>query len=263
MKKILLGLIASAALVACNNSATGSAASVTPDQIKADLVKQVPGLEKVDQVNKTDISGLYEVVVGRKIFYVSTDGKYALFGNLVDLSTKQSITEKRTQELSKVDFSKLPLDLAIKQVNGDGSRKIAVFTDPDCQYCKMFEKQVVPNLKDVTVYSFIFPLPIHPNAANDAKKIWCSKDRATTWANWMQKDTPLPTDMSCDTSALDKVMAIGKDVVGVEGTPTIIFEDGELMPGMLPADQLNAKLDQLSGKAPAVSASAPVASAAN
>ena len=157
----------------------------------------------------------------------------------------------------------MPLDLAIKQVNGDGSRKIAVFTDPDCQYCKMFEKQVVPNLKDVTVYSFIFPLPIHPNAANDAKKIWCSKDRATTWANWMQKDTPLPTDMSCDTSALDKVMAIGKDVVGVEGTPTIIFEDGELMPGMLPADQLNAKLDQLSGKAPAVSASAPVASAAN
>jgi thiol:disulfide interchange protein DsbC len=261
MKKILLGLIASAALVACNNNGS-SAAAVSPDQIKADLVKQVPGLEKVDQVNPTQISGLYEVVVGRKIFYVSTDGKYALFGNLVDLSTKQSVTEKRTQELSKVDFSKLPLDLAIKQVNGDGSRKIAVFTDPDCPYCKMFEKQVVPQLKDVTIYSFMFPLPIHPNAADDAKKIWCSKDRATTWANWMQKDTPLPTDMSCDTSALEKVMQVGKDVVGVEGTPTIIFDDGELMPGMLPAEQLNAKLDQLSGKAPAANASAPVVASA-
>ncbi len=262
MKKILIGLLMSAALVACNNNAASSGATATPDQIKADLVKQVPGLEKVDQVNPTQISGLYEVVVGRKIFYVSTDGKLAIFGNLVDLSTKQSITEKRTQELSKVDFSKLPLDLAIKQVNGDGSRKIAVFTDPDCPYCKMFEKQIVPTLKDVTVYSFMFPLPIHPNAASDAKKIWCAKDRAAVWAGWMQKDTPLPTDVSCDTSGLDKVMDIGKNVVQVEGTPTIILEDGELIPGMLPADQLNAKLDQLSGRAPAIDASAPAASAA-
>ena len=92
MKKILIGLMISAALVACNKST--DSATVTPDQIKADLVKQVPGLTQVDQVNPTKISGLYEVVVGRKIFYVSTDGKYAVFGNMVDLGSKQSITEK-------------------------------------------------------------------------------------------------------------------------------------------------------------------------
>lgn len=256
MKKLLLGLMASVALVACNNS-TNSAA-VSTDKIKADLVKQVPGLTQVDQVNPTKVSGLYEVVVGRKIFYVSTDGKYAVFGNMVDLGTKQSVTEQRMQEIAKVDFSKLPLDLAIKQVIGDGSRKIAVFTDPDCPYCKMFEKQVVPQLNNVTVYSFLFPLPIHPNAASDAKKIWCSKDRSATWAAWMQKDTALPSDTSCDTSDLDKVMKIGTELVQVDGTPTIVFENGQIVPGMLPPDQLNAKLDQISGK---VTASSPVASA--
>ena len=260
MKKLLLGLMVSVALVACNNTSnSASGANVTPDQIKADLVKQVPGLTKVDQVNPTKISGLYEVVVGRKIFYVSTDGKLAVFGNIVDLATKQSITEQRMQDLAKVDFSKLPLDLAIKQVIGDGSRKIAVFTDPDCPYCKMFEKQVVPQLNNVTVYSFLFPLPIHPNAATHAKQIWCSKDRVATWAAWMQKDTALPTNTSCDTSDLDKVMKVGTDVVQVDGTPTIVLENGQILPGMLPADQLNAKLDEISGKAPA--ASAPVSAA--
>ena len=254
MKKLLLGLMVSVALVACNNSAT---TTVTPDQMKANLVKQIPGLTAVDQVNPTKISGLYEVVVGRKIFYVSTDGKFAMFGNLVDLATKQSITEQRMQDLSKVDFSKLPLDSAIKQVIGDGSRKIAVFTDPDCPYCKMFEKQVVPQLTNVTVYSFLFPLPIHPNAATDSKKIWCSKDRLATWSAWMQKDTALPTDTSCDTSALDQVMKVGSEVVQVDGTPTIVLSNGQILPGMVPADQLNAKMDEAEGKVPA---SAPVAS---
>lgn len=250
-----------AGLAACNNNSAGSN-SVSPDKIKADLVKQVPGLTEVDQVNPTKISGLYEVVVGRKIFYVSTDGKFAVFGNIVDLATKQSVTEQRMQDLAKVDFSKLPLDLAIKQVNGDGSRKIAVFTDPDCPYCKMFEKQVVPQLQNVTVYSFMFPLPIHPNAATHAKQIWCSKDRAATWAAWMQKDTALPTNTSCDTSGLDKVMKVGTEVVQVDGTPTIVLSTGQILPGMVPADQLNAKLDEISGKAPAAAASAPSASAA-
>ena len=261
MKKILIGLMISAALVACNKS-TDSATTVTPDQIKANLVKQVPGLTQVDQVNPTKISGLYEVVVGRKIFYVSTDGKYAVFGNMVDLGSKQSITEQRMQEIAKVDFSKLPLDLAIKQVIGDGSRKIAVFTDPDCPYCKMFEKQVVPQLKDVTIYTYLFPLPIHPNAAAHAKQIWCSKDRLATWSAFMQKDTPLPTDVSCDTTGLDKVMKLGTDVVQVDGTPTMVLENGTIIPGMLPADQLNAKLDEISGKAPAASTPVSAASAA-
>ena len=252
VKKIILGLIIASTLAACHNSSS----SMTNDQLKANLVKQVPGLTTVDQINPSKISGLNEVVVGRKIFYVSTDGKYAVFGNVVDLATKQSLTEQRMQQLAKIDFAKLPLDLAIKQVIGDGSRKVAVFTDPDCPYCKMFEKQVVPQLHNVTVYSFLFPLPIHPNAASDSKKIWCSKDRTATFAAWMQNNTALPTNTSCDTSDLDRVMKIGTELVQVDGTPTLIFQNGQTIPGMLPADQLNAKLDEVSGTAPAASSPA-------
>lgn len=258
MKKIVISLLAGLTLVACNGS---SSASVSPDKLKANLVKQIPGLPKIDQISPTKINGLYEVVVGRKLFYVSTDGKYAIFGNMVDLNTQQNLTEKRTEELSQIDFNKLPLDLAIKQVIGDGSRKIAVFTDPDCPYCKMFEKQVVNKLNNVTVYSFLFPLPSHPNAADHAKQIWCSKDRTAVWTAWMQKDVALPTDKSCDTSALDQVKKIGTDLVQLEATPTIILENGDILLGGYGADQLNPKLDAIS-KGSKPDASNPAASTA-
>jgi thiol:disulfide interchange protein DsbC len=261
MKKIFCALMATTLLSSCDLN-KGSSAKVTPEQLKSTLIKQVPGLSKVDQVNSTQINGLYEVVVGRKIFYVSTDGKFAVFGNIVDLAAKQSVTEQRMQDLAKVDFAQLPLDLAIKQVIGDGSRKLAVFTDPDCPYCKMFEKKVVSQLKNVTVYSFMFPLPIHPNAQMHAKQIWCSKDRGATWAAWMQKDTALPNYSSCDTSGLDKVVKVGTDLVQVDGTPTLILENGQIIPGMLPAEQLNAKLDGLAATATTSNSSAATASAA-
>ncbi|MEN9945794.1 MAG: hypothetical protein RLZZ293_180 [Pseudomonadota bacterium] len=241
MKKLLVGLLATLTLVACNDS-SAKTNNLTPEQIKTVLATKMPNLPKIDQVNSTKINDLYEVVIGRQIFYVSKDGKYALLGNLVDLATQKSITEQRVQDLSKMDFSKLPLDLAIKQVIGNGSHKIAVFTDPDCPYCKKFEQDVVPNLKDVTVYSFLFPLPIHPNAELHAKQIWCSKDRTKTWTDWMVKNTPLPTDTSCNTSDLDKVKQIGASEVQVDGTPTIILENGQIIPGLVSPDVLNAKL---------------------
>lgn len=247
MKKLLLALIATTVLFGCNANASGSTEK-TPDQIKAELLKTIPGLTKIDSINKSQVSGIDEVVVGRKIFYVTTDGKYMFFGNLIDVATKKSLTEQRTQELSKIDWKQLPLDLAIKNVIGNGTRKIAVFSDPDCPYCQMFEKQVVSQLKDATVYTFLFPLPIHPNAKSDATKIWCSKDILVTWTAWMRDKKALPTNTSCDTSGLDKIYKVATDVVGVEGTPTIILSNGQILPGMLPADQLEAQMDAAAKK---------------
>ena len=253
-KKLLFALVTTAALYGCSQG--GSSGGKTPDQIKAELPKEIPGLTKVDAVNKSPVAGIYEVVVGRKIFYVTNDGKYLFFGNIIDPTTKKSLTEQRTQELSKVDWKNLPLDLAIKEVNGTGKRKIVVFSDPECPYCQMFEKQVASQLPDTTIYTFLFPLPMHPNAKPDSIKIWCSKDRSKAWTGWMRNKTPLPTDSSCDTSGLDKIYKIGTDVVQVEGTPTIILENGQILPGMLPTDQLIAQMDQAAGIAPAKDASA-------
>ena len=247
MKKILIALLAAASLVACNSNSANSGEK-TPEQIKVELLKTIPGLTKIDGINKSQVNGIDEVIVGRKVFYVTTDGKYMFFGNLIEVATKKSLTEQRTQELSKVNWAQLPLDLAIKNVIGTGKRQIAVFSDPDCPYCQMFERQVVSQLKDTTVYTFLFPLSIHPNAKSDATKIWCSKDRLATWTAWMRDKKALPTNTGCDVSGLDKIYKVATETVQVEGTPTIILSNGNILPGMLPADQLEAQMDAATKK---------------
>ena len=245
MKKLLVLLMLGAALTACSQSQSGG--TKTPDQIKADLVKEIPGISKVDAVNKSPVDGVYEVVVGRKVFYVTANGKYLFFGNLIDPVNKKNLTDERTQQLSKIDPKQLPLDLAIKEVNGNGKRVLYVFSDPECPYCQMFEKQVAPQLADTTIYTFLFPLAMHPKAKPDSQKIWCSKDRSKAWVDWMRNKIAIPSDGSCDTSALDKVYKIGTDLVQVEGTPTLILSNGQILPGAMAAQDLIAQMDQAAG----------------
>lgn len=242
---VLSGAVILVGLVSCNKNSDIK----SPEQLKSELVKEIPGIGKIDAVNSSPISGIYEVVVGRKIFYASNDGKYLMFGNLIDPVSKKNITEERTIELGRIDWNKLPLDLAIKEVNGTGERKVAVFSDPDCPYCQMFEKQVVPSLTNTTVYVFLFPLPMHHNARADSEAIWCSKDRAATWIDWMRNKTPLSLigGKGCDTTPLDKVYKVGTDLVQVEGTPTLVLSNGQIIPGAMPADQLIQRMDEARG----------------
>lgn len=246
---VLIILASSMLMFGCNNNGNGGGAAKSTEQLKSELAKEIPGVPKIDEVNKSPINGIYEVVVGRKVFYVTADGKYLIFGNIVDPVSKKSLTEDRTQQLSKIDWNKLPLDLAIKEVNGTGERKLAVFSDPECPYCQMFERQVAPLLTNTTIYTFLFPLPMHQKAKPDAEAIWCSKDRTSVWTNWMRSKMPIPAGKKCDTSGLDKIYAVGTDVVQVEGTPTIILSNGQILPGMLPADQLISQMDQADGVA--------------
>lgn len=254
MKNLLLAIGLSTMLFACSktsvNIASTTMSSKSTEEMKAILVKEVPGLTKIDEVNTTPVSGIYEVVVGRKVFYSTADGKYLFFGNLVDAVKQQSLTDDKVQELSKIDPKLLPIDLALKEVNGSGKRVLYVFSDPECPYCHMFEKQTVPFLKDTTVYTFLYPLPMHKEARPDSEKIWCSKDRLTVWHNWMRNKVALPTDVSCDKSGLDKIYKIGTDLVQVNGTPTLILSNGQVIPGALPADQLLEAMDKAEGKMP-------------
>jgi thiol:disulfide interchange protein DsbC len=209
------------------------------DDIAKNLKIYLPDLV-VDQINATVIPNVYEVVSGHKIFYIDSTGRYLLLGNLVDLSNKQSITEDRVNSISKVKFSSLPLNLALKQVIGNGDRKIAVFTDPDCPFCQRLEQDTIPKLTNVTIYYFLFPLAIHANAETDAKKILCAENPDKTFLLWMKNNINLPTNASCN--AINKLALIkkfGSEVVGVEATPTIILQNGNLIKGLPPADYLN------------------------
>ncbi len=246
MKQLLLSLIACSIVSAFALSACEKKQELTQEQIKINLKKIIPELPNDLKINKSPIENVYEVNVGRKIFYITNNGKYLVFGNIIDIDSKQNLTEKRIQELSKIDWNKLPLDKAIKIVNGNGSKKLAVFSDPECPYCKLFEKQVVSQLKDTTIYIFLFPLPMHANAKPDAARIWCSKDRAATWTKWMRDGVALPADTKCDTSALDDVYKFGTDIVQIDGTPTLILANGQVLPGALPAEQLMQAMDKSS-----------------
>lgn len=218
---------------------------VNTKDLENKILKQVPGLTKIDSIKKTDIAQLYEVVIGRKILYVTGDAKYIILGNIVELENKNNITEKRTEELNIVDISKIPLELAVKVVNDDGKGKIFVFTDPNCPYCQMFEQKIVSKLKNVTIYNFLLALPSHPQSALDIKKIWCASNQAAVWTAWMERKVTLPKDTSCDTTALEKVKDLANNDINIEGTPTVIFENGHIMQGMMAPEDLNKQIEEI------------------
>lgn len=196
----------------------------------------------VDSISKTAYAGLYEVYIGGQLIY--TDEKFSFLivdGRVVDPKSKKDMTSERLNELNKIDFASLPLDLAVKVVKGNGSRKMAVFSDPDCPFCKRLEQNELVDLTDVTIYTFLLPLDqLHPDAANKAKQIWCSPDRAKAWQDWVMQGTLPKKTNTCDVP-LDKIAAVAKKYA-VSSTPTIFFADGKRMTGAYPAAEIEKAL---------------------
>lgn len=133
-------------------------------------------------------------------------------------------------DAAKIDFKSLPLDSAIKEVHGDGSRKLAVFTDPNCPYCQTFDKQVLPHLKNITVY--IFPYPLNGNSEMDVRKIWCANDRVVAWHDFVNAKKTAYTNMNCDTSAVYTGINFANNQLHLEGTPTFVLSDGSVKSGI-------------------------------
>lgn len=196
----------------------------------------------VESIVKTPYAGLYEVYMNGQIVY--TDEKFSFLiaeGHLVDSKTKRDVTTDRLADLSKIDFSSLPLDQAIKVVKGNGSRKMAVFSDPDCPFCKRLEQNELINISDVTIYTFLMPLEqLHPDAANKAKAIWCAADRSKAWQDWALNGQLPKKAGSCD-APLEKVASLARKL-GVTSTPTIFFADGKRMLGAYPAAEIEKAL---------------------
>ena len=214
------------------------------ERIKGELKKKVPEAQ-VDSVRKVPYGGLYEVVVGGEIFYTDEKVSFVLLGSVVDLKTKENVTEARMRQIHKVDFASLPLDNAVKIVRGNGSRKIAMFADPNCGYCKRFERDLL-GVNDITVYVFLYPI-LSPDSAEKSRAVWCSADRGKAWIDWMVNNVAPTGDGKCATP-IDKVLALGQSK-RVQGTPTIIFENGERVPGAMSLADFEKKLAE--SKAPA------------
>ena len=193
---------------------------------------------KVESVSKTPYAGLYEVFMGGQIIY--TDEKMTFLiaeGRLVDPKTKKDITGERMEELTKIDFNSLPLEQAIKVVKGNGSRKLVVFSDVDCPYCKRLEQNELTNITDVTIYTFLYPIEqLHPDAASKSKLIWCANNRVKAWEDWIFNNQ-LPKSAGTCEVPLEKIGQLAKKI-GVTSTPTLIFSDGKRMLGAQPYKEI-------------------------
>ena len=203
---------------------------------------------KVDKVTKTPYAGLYEIFMGGQIIY--TDEKLSFLiaeGHLVDPKTKKDITGERLEELTRIDFASLPLDQAIKVVKGNGSRKLVVFSDVDCPYCKRLERNELANITDVTVYTFLYPIEqLHPDAASKSKLIWCASNRVKAWEDWILRDQLPSAAGNCEVP-LEKVGQLARKI-GVSSTPTLIFADGKRMLGAQPYKEIERMLSAASKK---------------
>lgn len=230
--------IVAAALLAVSGLVGTAHAGET--EIRKALGERLTDLGKVDEVTKSPIAGLFEVRIGTDIYYTDENGNYLLEGQLLDTKTRANLTEERISKLTAIDFSSLPLKDAIVWKQGDGSRKLAVFADPNCGYCKKFERDV-RQIKDVTIYTFLFPI-LGGDSPEKSRNIWCAKDRAKTWIDWMVDGATPPRMMGdCDSSALQRNTALGRKHK-VNGTPALVFEDGKRVPGVMKIDQLEKQL---------------------
>ena len=239
MKKIQLLASLAGALLSVTLSLTACADSVETN-IKKTLQKHLGAGTPVEAVTKTPYSGLYEVKIGNEIVYTDAEGKYIFIGRVVEAETSKDLTEARLEEVNKIKFADLPLDLAAKTVKGNGKRMIAVFEDPNCGYCKRFRKTLT-EMNDITIYTFMYPI-LGEDSKTKVKNIWCSADRAKAWDDWMlNAKAPAVAPGSCSAAANDKVIEIGRKL-GVSGTPTVFFTDGTRVPGAIEAKKLEAKL---------------------
>ena len=238
--RCLARCIGSLALLAaaCTVQAAGDPAEAA---IRSNLKARIPQIDKIDEVSKSPMPGLYEVRVnGSDIFYTDAQANYLIHGNLIDTRARRNLTEERINKLSAIDFSDLPLKDAFTIVRGNGERKLAVFEDPNCGYCKRFERDL-QSVDNVTVQMFLYPI-LGADSVEKSKNIWCAKDPVAAFNGWMLNEKAIPA-ASCDTAAIERNLEFGRKHK-ITGTPTLIFADGQRVPGAINAQQVEQLLSQ-------------------
>ena len=218
---------------------TATCALAQEATIRKNLAERIPQLQKIDEVSKSAMPGLYEIRVnGSEIYYTDGEGNFLLQGNLIDTRQRRNLTEERVDKLTAISFDALPLKDAFTIVRGTGKRKLAVFEDPNCGYCKRFERDL-QKVDNVTIHMFLYPI-LSADSTEKSKNIWCTKDRVKAWQDWMVRDKAAAT-ASCDISAIERNVEIGRKHK-ITGTPTLIFADGTRVPGAITAAQVEKYL---------------------
>ena len=233
--------VTAAVLAACTFGAFAQEAV-----IRKNLAERVPQLQQIDEISKTNVPGLYEIRAnGSEIYYTDAQANHLFQGNLLDIRQKRNLTEERIEKLTSINFNALPLADAFTVVRGKGERKLAVFEDPNCGYCKRFERDL-QKIDNVTVYMFLLPI-LGPDSMEKSKAIWCAKDRGQVWQDYMVRDKALPTGATCDVAALTRNIELSRKH-RINGTPALIFTNNQRVPGAIDSKQVEQLLLAASGK---------------
>lgn len=190
---------------------------------------------QIKSVGESPIANLYEVVVfPNQVVYMDAKGEHMFVGNLLDMKTQTNLTEEKIAELNSIDYQALPFESAIKEVRGNGQYKVAVFSDPDCPFCKRLEHEIA-KMTDVTVYTFLMPIAsLHPDAIAKSEQIWCQSDRTSAWIKWMREDVAPTQVPTCKNPVADLIKL--SEGFGFNGTPTIVYPNGKVHSGYMPQE---------------------------
>jgi thiol:disulfide interchange protein DsbC len=224
-----------------------SAALANEAVIRKALAERLPNFPAIDEVRPSPVPGLFEVRFGSEIRYTDAQGLYLFEGDLIDLRTRRSLTQERIDKLSAVPFNTLPLNDAIVWKRGTGARKLAVFADPNCGYCKRFEAGL-QEVDNVTVYTFLIPI-LGPDSRDKSRAIWCAKDNTAVWQDWMLRNKePAAAGAKCDDAAIARNAAFAQRHQ-IRGTPALLFEDGSRVPGAIPPEMIEERLKRATAAA--------------
>ena len=231
LQTLLLALLTTLALGALAQEAT----------IRKNIATRLPQLKAIDEVRKTDLPGIFELRVnGTEIYYTDAQANYLIDGSLIDTRNRRNLTEERVEKLTAIQFDTLPIKDAFTIVRGTGERKMAVFEDPNCGYCKRFERDL-QKVDNVTIYLFLYPI-LGADSTEKSKAIWCAKDRVLAWQDWMLRDQAAPAAVAmCDTGALARNVEVGRKHK-ITGTPTLLFTNGARVHGAVDTKKIEQML---------------------
>ncbi|MDR1889116.1 MAG: DsbC family protein [Zoogloeaceae bacterium] len=240
-KKFVLALIAALGFAVFTPFLLAQADKNSPEEKVKQTAEKILNAQ-IDSVHKAGYLGLYELYIDGQIYYTDEKVSVLIAGRLFDTKNMTNVTEARLEKLSTIKFADLPTAQAIKQVRGNGKRVLATIEDPNCGYCKRLARDLL-KLDNVTLYTFLYPL-LSEDSDKKSRQIWCASDRAKAWNDWMVSDiTPVGRD-DCDTSAIDRNIALSQKL-NIRGTPTLFFADGSRVPGAMPLDAIEQKLNSI------------------
>jgi thiol:disulfide interchange protein DsbC len=246
MRSSLLNLVLAALLMAAWPAAFAEEARTDAADAETAAVKQLleskfPGAV-VSNVSRSPYFGLYEAQFDDRVIYTDAKVNYVVVGAIYDANSKKNLTEARQRELNRIAWDSLPLNLAFKRVKGNGSRRLAIFADADCPFCKRLEGDV-RKLDDVTIYTFLFPIDqLHPDASRKSAIIWCAPDRAKAWDEFFASGK-LPDNKGDCPTPIKETAALGEKL-HVTATPTLVFADGSMIPGAIPLAQIESEINK-------------------